>query len=124
VRAAGTVEGIADAVVERWLTPAFAAAHPELRARLRGMLAGTDATGYAACCGAIQRMDLRAELERIEAPTLVISGADDAATPVEHQRAIAAAIPHARHEIVAPAAHVLPVEQPAAVNRLILEHMR
>ena len=124
VRAAGTTEPIADAVVDRWLTPAFANEHPEARARLRAMLVSADPQGYAACCGAIERMDLRGELSRITAPALVISGADDLATPLEHQRVIAESIPGARHEIVSPAAHVAAVEQPEAVNRLILEHLR
>jgi 3-oxoadipate enol-lactonase len=119
----GSMSLIADAVVERWVTPDFAAVHPELRADLRAMLAGTDAVGYAACCGAIERMDLRDDLGKVKAPTLVISGRDDPATPVEHQRLIADRIPGARHEIVAPAAHLAAVQQPEAVNRLILEHL-
>jgi 3-oxoadipate enol-lactonase len=123
VREAGSTEPIADAIVDRWLTPGFAAAHPQERAKLRSMLTSADAEGYAACCGAIERMDLRADLSRITAPTLVISGADDLATPVEHQRLIAEAIPGARHEIVSPAAHTAAVEQADAVNRLIEEHL-
>jgi 3-oxoadipate enol-lactonase len=95
-----------------------------VRAELRAILVSTDPAGYAACCGAIERMDLRDQLPRITAPTLVISGSDDPATPVEHQRVIADAIPGARHEVVGPAAHIAAVEQPDAVNRLILEHLR
>jgi 3-oxoadipate enol-lactonase len=123
VLAAGSTEAIADVIVGRWLTPGFAAVHPEMRAKLRAMLASIDPFGYAACCGAIERMDLRDELARIGAPTLVISGSDDPATPVAHQRAIAAAIPGARHELVRPAAHLAAVERPDVVNRLILEHL-
>lgn len=123
VRAAGSTEVIADAVVERWLTPDFAAAHPDLRARLRAMLAATPAAGYAACCGAIERMDLRGDLTRITAPTLVVSGADDPAASLEHQHLISQRIPGARHEVVGPAAHLASVEQAAAVNDLILEHL-
>jgi len=123
VRAAGTVGVVADAVVARWLTAGYAEEHPELVAELRAMLVATDPAGYAECCGAIERMDLRDDLGRITAPTLVISGADDLATPVEHQRLIAEAIPGARHEILSPAAHVAAVEQADAVNRLIEEHL-
>jgi 3-oxoadipate enol-lactonase len=123
VTAAGSTEPVADAVVERWLTPQFADAHPEMRARLRAMLVGTPADGYAWCCGAIERMDLRPALSRILAPTLVVSGAQDEATPVEQQSLIAEAIPHARHEVVGPAAHIAAVEQPDAVNRLIDTHL-
>jgi 3-oxoadipate enol-lactonase len=123
VRAAGSTEPLADATIGRWLTPAFAAAHPEVAADLRAMITATGPDGYAWCCGAIERMDLRHELPRIEAPTLVISGEQDPSTPVEHQAAIARAVPGARHEILAPAAHIAVAEQPEAVNRLILEHL-
>ena len=123
VRRAGSVEPIADTVVERWLTPDFPTAHPEVRAALRAMLAGTPAEGYAASCGAIERMDLRGELGGIRAPTLVVSGDRDPSTAPERQEEIARAIPGARHEVVTPAAHIAAVEQPDAVSRLILEHV-
>jgi 3-oxoadipate enol-lactonase len=109
--------------VGRWLTPEFAAANPDVRDTLRSMLVNTPAEGYARCCQAIERMDLRGALTRILAPTLVVSGSEDPSTPPEHQRLIAEAIPNARHETVSPAAHLAAVEQPEAVNRLILEHL-
>lgn len=123
VLGASSVGAVADAVLGRWLTPDFAASHPQARGALRSMLAGSSAEGYAACCGAIERMDLRGDLSRIDAPTLVVSGSDDPSTPVEHQRVIAESIRGARHETVRPAAHLAAVEQPEAVNRLILEHL-
>lgn len=116
---AGSPEPIADAVVDRWLTPGGAAREPGVRARLRATLAATDATAYAACCGAIERMDLRGDLGRIAAPTLVVSGAEDQAAPLARQAEIAAGIPDARHEVIPHAAHLAAVEQPAAVNQLI-----
>jgi 3-oxoadipate enol-lactonase len=123
VRRTGGTEAIADAVVERWLTPEYAAACPDVRAALRRMLISAPPEGYAACCDAIQQMDLRPLLARIEAPTLVISGADDQAAPPEHQRLIADAIADARHEVVSPAAHIAPIEQADSINSLILEHL-
>jgi 3-oxoadipate enol-lactonase len=123
VRGAESVEPISDATLARWLTPQFAAAHPETRASLREMLVETPAEGYAACCGAIERMDLRASLASVRAPTLVISGDRDPSTPVERQQLIVGMIAGARHEIVAPGAHLAAVEQPDTVNRLILEHL-
>jgi len=123
VLAAGSVEPLADATLGRWLTPEFAAAHPELRDRIRAMLVATSPEGYAACCGAIERMDLRAALPAIRSPTLVISGDRDPSTPVANQVEIARAIPGARHEIVGPAAHLAAVERPEEVNRLIMEHL-
>ncbi len=120
---AGSVEAIADAVLARWLTPAYAARHPHVCARLRAMLVATPAESYAACCGAIERMDLREELAAVRAPTLVIAGEHDtAAPPSAHARLLADGIPAARLELVA-AAHLANVEQAAAVTNLILDHL-
>jgi 3-oxoadipate enol-lactonase len=123
VRAAGTTETIADAVVERWFTPAWAAAHPQEIAAHRAMIAATDPDGYCGCCEAIAAMDLRQELLRVSVPTLVVSAADDLALPTEHQRLIADAIPGARFELVADAAHIASAQQPDVINRLIEEHL-
>jgi 3-oxoadipate enol-lactonase len=123
VREAGSVEVVADAVVARWLTPAYAERHPALVAELRAMLVATDPEGYAASCGALERMDLRDQLSRITAPTLVISGAQDEALPPDQQRLIADAIPGARLESIDPAAHIAAVEQPARINELIADHL-
>lgn len=123
VLAAGTTEPVADTVVDRWLTPPFAREHPAVRGWLRDMLVGQPPDGYAACCGAIERMDLRGDLPRIAAPTLVVSGADDPASAPEHQELIAGAIPGARLEVVADAAHLASVQQPQVVNHLLVAHL-
>lgn len=123
VTEAGSVEPIADAVLERWLTTDCALGRPAMREWLRAMLVATPPAGYAACCGAIERMDLRDALREISAPTLVISGADDPSTPPEQHELITQAIRGARHEVVRPAAHLAAVEQPERVNQLIVEHL-
>ena len=102
---------------------AFADAHAETQTWLRAMLVGNDPVGYAECCGVIERMDLRDALPSIAAPTLVVSGADDQAAPLDHQRLLADAIPSAHLETLTPAAHIASVEQAAEVTRLILDHV-
>jgi 3-oxoadipate enol-lactonase len=123
VRAAGTVEVIADAVVDRWLTPAYAARHHEARAALREMLAAQPPEGYAACCDALAGLDLRAEAAAIKASTLVIGGAQDAAIPPDHQERLAASIAGARLELLDPGAHVVSVERADVVTDLIADHL-
>ncbi|MEU4222462.1 3-oxoadipate enol-lactonase [Actinoplanes sp. NPDC026623] len=120
VRAEGTA-AVAGAIVARWVTAGYAAAHPAAVATLRDMVAATPAIGYAGACAAVEDMDLRADLSSIRAPTLVVAGADDPATPPEHGAAIAAAVPGARLQVLAGAAHLASFEQPATANRLILE---
>ena len=63
------------------------------------------------------------ELDRIDVPTLVIVGADDAATKPDKARRIAERIPGARLEIVADAGHSSTVEQPAAITALLQEFL-
>jgi 3-oxoadipate enol-lactonase len=120
---AGGMASIVEGVVDRWLTPGFAAAHPDVRARLEAMFVSNPPEGYARCCEAIAAMDLFERLGRIAAPTLVLSAEQDPATPPEHGDAIAAAIPGARHVVLPDAAHLAPVERPEAVTAAVLEHL-
>lgn len=121
VRSGGTAP-LAPAVAARWLTPAYAAEHPDLLARLEAMIAGADDDGYAACCEAVAAVDLRDDLGRITAPTLVISGGEDLALPPAHQELIAAGIPGAELLTVSPGAHLPNLEQPQRVTDALLGH--
>ena len=72
---------IASGVVARWFTERFAAEHPAVVQRLGDELDGMDAEGYAGCCEAVAACDLRADIQEINAPTLIIAGADDPIVP-------------------------------------------
>lgn len=87
------------------------------------MFCATSAEGYAACCEAIAELDLRDELSRVSAPTLVIGGAQDPAIPLEHQRTIRDAVSGAKLEIIDDAAHLPSIEHPELVSRLIATHL-
>ena len=50
---AGGTASIARAVVDRWFTPGWAAAHPDTVAEARAMVAGTSDEGYIGCCAAL-----------------------------------------------------------------------
>jgi len=113
---------LAEPVVSRWLTPGYAAAHPDLVARLEEMVRGADDEGYAGCCTAIAAMDQRPDLGSVTARTLVVSGADDPALPPEHQEVIAAGIPGAQLLSLSPAAHLANLEQPERVTAALIAH--
>ena len=115
----GGMVAITDAVIARWFTPAFLTASPTAVARVRAMLDGTPANGYIACCEAIRDMDQRETIASIRAPTLVVVGSRDPATPPEHGRAIADRIRGAR-VIELPAAHLSNVEAAEAFNEAVL----
>jgi 3-oxoadipate enol-lactonase len=118
----GGIAPLAPVVASRWVTPAFAAEQPELVARLEAMIAGTDDEGYAACCEVVAAVDLVADLGRITAPTLVISGWEDPALPPEHQKLIADSIPGAELVTVSPGAHLANLEATLEVTGALLGH--
>jgi 3-oxoadipate enol-lactonase len=123
VRASG-LASVAGQVIGRWFTPEYAAAAPSVVDTFRAEFERTDPGGYAGCCAAIAGMDQRPSLGGIVAPTLVIAGADDPATPPEHAHVIARSIPGARVEIIDNAAHLAPVSEPARVTSALLSHLR
>ena len=77
VRAQGP-GALVEATLGRWFTPGFITrTPPEVVQAVRERFLACDPAGYAVCCGAIGRMDLRPVLPAITAPTLVIAGRDD-----------------------------------------------
>jgi 3-oxoadipate enol-lactonase len=121
VRAHGAAV-IASQVVSRWFTPAFAAAAPDVPAAFVSGLAATGPEGYAGCCEAIAAMDLRAQLPMIMAPTLVMAGEQDPATPPWHGAVIAAGIAGARLKVIRGAAHLANVSNAGEVSAAVTGH--
>ncbi|MFI0818168.1 4-carboxymuconolactone decarboxylase [Streptomyces sp. NPDC021098] len=104
-----------------WFSQAFAET-PRGRALLDD-LRRTDRAGYAACCDVLADYDVRDALPSITAPTLVVAGRDDPATPPPHAREIADAIQGASLVEVAHAAHLAGVECPEAVTSALVTHI-
>ena len=123
VRADG-MEAVADSVVVRWFTPALPRKQPETVARFRAMLVETPPEGYARCCEALGAWDARERLSAISVPTLVIAGAEDPATPVEHAELLASRIPGARLHVLEHAAHLANVERADDYTMAVLEHLQ
>lgn len=118
----GGMEAVVDAVVARWLTPDFRARRPDEIERIRAMILATDPIGYAGCCAAIRDMDLRDRLGLIEAPSLVVIGGEDPATPPERGQYIVERIPGARKTVLQ-AAHLSNIEAEEEFNRAVLEFL-
>jgi len=67
--------------------------------------------GTVAILSSLEALDLTPDLPRIACPTLVLAGEADVTFPLDHSRALTAAIPNARLEIVPGAPHGLVIEQ-------------
>lgn len=122
VRAEG-LGPIAGEVVSRWFTPSFVDRDPTTVGRMRRELAGLSAEGYASCCEALASCDLRDRIQRIDAPTMLIAGADDPIVRPAAAVLFGASFRDASVAVVPDAAHLVNVEQPDIVSRLVLEHL-
>lgn len=119
----GGTESLADAVLSRWFTPELIERDSELAGRHRAMISNTPDEGYASSCEALAEWDNRADLGRISAPTLVIAGENDPATPPEDMKIIADGIVRSEFHVLPEAAHLANVEQAGAVTALIARHI-
>ena len=120
---AGGIAPIAASIVARWFTQRFAEEHAATLQRSTAALAGMNAEGYASCCEAVAACDLRTDIHRIDVRTLLIAGAEDPFVPAASAVMFGASFRDANVAVVPDAAHLVNVEQPAMVNRLVLDHL-
>jgi 3-oxoadipate enol-lactonase len=113
---------LCDGIIERWFSEDFRKNNPAEIERVAAMVLATPGPGYAACCAAIRDMDQRETDKGISAPTLVVIGAKDPATPPEHGREIHSLI--AGSQLVElDAAHLSNIEQTDAYNSAVLNFL-
>jgi 3-oxoadipate enol-lactonase len=107
--------------VNRWFTPAYQESHAAEVERLVQIFLRTDGRAHAASATALGRLDARPLLPAVTAPTLVMVGEDDYATPPAMAGALAGGIPGASLMCVPGLRHLSPIERPelAAVVRQV-----
>ena len=108
---------------DRWFPPAAPIRTSLTAAELIAAHAAVDPAGYAACCDAIADLDLGPALSRISAPTLVIAGRQDPATPPPHARELADGIADSTLLELPGVGHLAPIEAPGRVAAALLAHL-
>jgi 3-oxoadipate enol-lactonase len=121
VKAANSCAPIADATMERWLTPAFAAHDPGRYRQIRDTVAATTADGYCGCVAALSNFDFTEQLPRLRVPALVLYGEDDKASSHEETQRLAALIPGGRFVAFSGARHLPNVEDPDRFNKILTD---
>jgi 3-oxoadipate enol-lactonase len=117
------LDELVDPNMERWFTKDFRARAPQKIARMKEIFLATNADGYIASCEAIRDMDFTSSNPRITAPTLVIVGEQDPATPPSAGEAIQKQIEGARLARL-DAAHIANIEQPRRYTEVVLNFLR
>lgn len=98
----------------------LAAATPQfVHDEVRETMARIDPAAFAVGVEAVWLADQQERAAAIAAPTLVLVGAEDKATPLALSEQLAATIPGARLEVIAGAGHIANLEQPDQFNRLV-----
>lgn len=113
---------LGDPLLERWFPASVRTARPELMESVSAMLEDCKPEGYAACCEAIATMDLRADLESVRAPALVIAGAEDPVTTPVMELDLAGAL-DAGLVVLAGAGHLANLAAPDAFTDAVEAHV-
>jgi 3-oxoadipate enol-lactonase len=122
VRAEGMAP-MAEAVAGRWFTEGFRKQSPDVVERILAQVRATQPRGYAEACAAIRDMDQRGSLGSITAPALVIAGAQDPGTTLEHAEALVAGIAGSDLAVL-DAAHLASVEQADDFTDTLIDFLR
>ena len=114
---AGDLESSLAAALERWLTPAYRAAHPDAVAAIEHRMRTNDRAAYLASYRVFAAADAEvlAGIERIRCPTLVLTGEDDVGSTPAMARALAARLPAATLAILPGLRHLSLLEAPEKV---------
>lgn len=108
----GYADEVRDKMVAPYNTEASAYVH-------RMMLAAPPEGAAAALRGRAERPDYRDLLTRVEVPSLVVVGRDDAFTPVSDAEAMHAALPDSALHVIESAAHMPNLERPDEFNAAV-----
>ncbi len=112
------LQPIAATAASRWFTESFIQSQAQIVESLSNDLAASSAEGYASCCEALAKADLREELKNITVPVLVIAGQQDPVTTVADGQYMVDRIPHSQlFEINA--SHISNIEQPETFNDIL-----
>lgn len=102
----------------RWFTGPFIKSNAAKVAELSNDLGAGSPEGYASCCEALAKADLREQIKTISVPVLIVAGQQDPVTTVADGQAMQAEISQSQlFEINA--SHISSVEQPEVFNQAV-----
>lgn len=97
---------------------------PDIYDSVHRIIAQSSAEGIVGSLEAMMtRPDSAATCATIDAPTLIIVGDEDVATPPSEARALQKLIPNSRLEVLEQAGHLSNLERPAAFNTVVSEFL-
>lgn len=114
-----------EAAIARWFTVSFRAAHPELIEPIRRRMMANDRAAYIAAYTVFATADeeLAPQLEKIDVPALVITGADDQRSTRDMATRLASLLPRGTLRLLPDQRHMTPIEVPDRIAELVNEFL-
>ena len=124
VKKNGTI-GVVNSSLERWYSDEFRNNPSNLNKinLAKEMIKNTSIEGYIGCCEAIKNLDYLKELSTINKDILYISGENDIGAPAMTMEEMHHLTPNSKYENIPGAAHILNIEAPDLVNKIILNFL-
>jgi 3-oxoadipate enol-lactonase len=118
VRRRGT-GSLVGSLAERWFSPGFTKAHPEIVGRVLAGVAAMDDESYALCCEALGEWDARIRIAELSVPVLAVRGEHDPVATEEAMRPLLLA-PGVTERVIPGVRHQAAIEAPDAVADALL----
>jgi 3-oxoadipate enol-lactonase len=109
--------------LDRWFTEHFRRRGAFAIDRVVDAFLSTDSAAHAEACRALGGLDARPLLEKISAPTLVLTGVEDYATPPPMGATIAGGVRGGTAEVLPGLRHLSLIERPELADRVVA-HLR
>ncbi|WP_394843321.1 alpha/beta hydrolase [Pendulispora brunnea] len=123
--------GLPPSIVEKQIAPMLFAPktlreRPELAERVYSRVSGFPRLGVSRAVKAVsvERQSILDKVRAISCPTLVVCGREDASAPPARSEAIVNRLPRATMRLIDDAGHASPIEQPEAVNAVLVPFVR
>lgn len=117
------LQPIASTAASRWFTEPFIQSNATVVNNLQNDLAASSAEGYASCCEALAKADVREQLTDITVPVLVVAGQQDPITTVADAQFMVERIANSQlFEINA--SHISNVELPNEFNQAVKQFIQ
>jgi len=115
---------VAGELVPKLLARATAERQPDVVREVTEMIERQSVAGIVGELRALRdRPDSTPVLARIRVPVLVVAGDDDQLIPAAVMQEMAGTVPGARFVVIPGAGHLPPLEQPAALNRILADFL-
>ena len=107
--------------MQRWFSEDFRNSEPYRVAGYRNMLERTPVIGYVRACEAIRDADLTDVANKLKYQRCVSLGSEDKSTTPEEVKSLSDLIAGSRYEVIDRSAHIPCVDNPAELNKLIID---